>query len=693
MTVQTKQIRLSDIRVTEASSERELYECMLTIRRFEEKVKELAMAAQLEGAVHVCIGQEAVAVGACGALRAEDLIIATHRGHGHCIAKGQRTDLMMAELMGRATGYCKGKGGSMHLAAFELGVLGANGIVGGGTPISVGVGLSLRLQKSPQILLCFFGDGALNQGALHEALNLASLWKLPVVFLCENNQYAVSTPVHAATCVPRPALRAIGYGIPGSTVDGNDVLTIRAAVAQAVARARNSEGPSFIVAETYRIEGHYIGDPMAYRSKEETARWRERDPIAMFGKALVAKGAANQAWLQDCERRVQSRIAEAVEFAQKSPAPALEEAASDVYAPSVLLPAEGGTACSQAVLTGGALVASNQCHPSPQAPREITMREALNEALAEEMARDERVILFGEDVGRHGGAFQVSKGLWERFGPDRVRDTPISEAAIVGTAVGAALNGLRPVCEIQYSDFSTLAMDQIANQAAKIRYMFGGKATLPLVVRMPGGSGGRGNAAQHSQSLEAWFMHVPGLKVILPGTPYDAKGLLKAAIRDNNPVIFIEHKAIYNLKGPVPEGEYSVPLGKAEVKREGKDVTILTYSRMLSVSLAVAETLAKHGIQAEVVDLRSLLPLDEKTLFDSVRKTGRVVIVEEDCRTAGAGAEILSRVVEGCFDYLDAPVIRVAGLDAPIAYNRTLERASVPSEQDVVKAVKGIVGR
>ena len=220
------------------------------------------------------------------------------------------------------------------------------------------------------------------------------------------------------------------------------------------------------------------------------------------------------------------------------------------------------------------------------------------------MARDERVVFFGEDVGKHGGAFQVSKGLWERFGPDRVRDTPISEAAIVGTAVGASLNGLRPVAEIQYSDFSTIAMDQITNQAAKIRYMFGGKATLPLVVRMPGGSGGRGNAAQHSQSLEAWFMHVPGLKVVVPGTPYDAKGLLKAAIRDDNPVIFIEHKAIYNAKGPVPEGEYFVPLGKADVKRGGKDVTLVTYSRMLTVSLAAAEALAKDGIEVEVVDVR-----------------------------------------------------------------------------------------
>lgn len=660
-----------DVPVTENSDEMALYECMLTIRRFEEKVKELAMAGQLEGAVHVCIGQEGVAVGACAALRADDLIIATHRGHGHCIAKGQRTDLMMAELMGRATGYCKGKGGSMHLAAMELGVLGANGIVGGGLPISVGVGLALKLQKSDKILLCFFGDGALNQGAFHEALNLASLWRLPIVYLCENNQYAVSTHISAATCVSRPSLRAIGYGIPGATLDGNDVMTVRAVVSQAVARARAGEGPSLLVAETYRIEGHYIGDPMLYRSKDETEQWRQRDPVERLRNLLFAKKSVEKTALDECERRVAVRIAQAVEFALQSPPPRIEEAASDVYAPDIYLPAE-----PIYTARGG---------------RQITIRQALNEALAEEMSRDERVILIGEDVGRHGGAFQVSKGLWERFGPERVRDTPISEAAIVGAAVGAALQGLRPVAEIQYSDFSTLAMDQIANQAAKIRYMFGGKVMLPLVVRMPGGSGGRGNAAQHSQSLEAWFMHVPGLKVVLPGTPYDAKGLLKAAIRENNPVIFIEHKAIYNNMGCVPEGEYFVPLGKADVKRPGRHATILTYSRMLSVSLAAAEALAKEGIEVEVVDLRTLLPLDDETIFASVRKTGRALIVEEDCRTAGAGAEILARIVEGCFDYLDAPVVRVAGLNTPIAYNRALERASVPNEAAVVKAVKEIL--
>jgi pyruvate/2-oxoglutarate/acetoin dehydrogenase E1 component len=529
----------------------------------------------------------------------------------------------------------------------------------------------LKLQKSQNVLLCFFGDGALNQGAMHEALNLASLWKLPVVYVCENNQYAVSTHVSQATCVPRPGIRALAYGMPSWTVDGNDVLVTRAVVAQAVAHSRNSGGPAFVVANTYRLEGHYIGDPCVYRSKEETARWRERCPIKTFGQTLIGKKIADQATLDDCEKRVQARIADAVEFARKSPPPDVAEATSDIFAPAITLPAEPA--------------------PSARGGREITIREALNEALAEEMARDERVVFFGEDVGKHGGAFQVSKGLWDRFGPDRVRDTPISEAAIVGTAVGASLNGLRPVAELQYSDFSTIAMDQICNQAAKIRYMFGGKATLPLVVRMPGGSGGRGNAAQHSQSLESWFMHVPGLKVVLPGTPYDAKGLLKAAIRDNNPVIFIEHKAIYNTKGPVPEGEYFVPLGKADVKREGKDVTIITYSRMLHVSLAAAETLAKDGIQVEVVDLRSLVPLDEETIFASVRKTGRVIIVEEDCRTAGTGAEVLSRIVEGCFDYLDAPIVRVAGLDTPIAYNRVLERASVPNEAAVVKAVRDML--
>jgi pyruvate dehydrogenase E1 component beta subunit len=323
--------------------------------------------------------------------------------------------------------------------------------------------------------------------------------------------------------------------------------------------------------------------------------------------------------------------------------------------------------------------------------REITYRDALREALQEEMLRDETVFLLGEDVGRYWkGAFKVTKGLAEEFGDERVRDTPISESAIIGVATGAAITGMRPIAEIMFGDLSALAMDQIANQAAKLTYMFGGQTKVPLVIRMPFGAGVN-IAAHHSQSLEAWFMHVPGLKIAMPSTPYDAKGLLKTAIQDDNPVMFFEHKLLYSIKGPVPEEEYTVPLGVADVKRKGEDVTIVATLYMVNKSLAAAEELSKQGISVEVVDPRTLVPLDKQAIINSVKKTGRIVIVTEDCKTGGVSAEIAAVVAEEAIDYLDAPVKRVAEPDTPIPFSPPLERFVIPDEKKIIGAVKEVV--
>ncbi len=324
--------------------------------------------------------------------------------------------------------------------------------------------------------------------------------------------------------------------------------------------------------------------------------------------------------------------------------------------------------------------------------RQLQYRQALNEALHEEMARDPSVCVLGEDVGRYGGPFQVTAGLFDKYGEKRVRDTPISEAGFSGIAVGAAITGLRPVAEILYIDFSTLAMDQIVNQAAKARYMFGGKARVPLVIRMQGG-GGRGNAAQHSQSLEMWYVHIPGLIVIQPSTPYDAKGLLKSAIRDDNPVVFIEHKLLYNSSGPVPEEEYLIPIGTADVKRAGDDVTIVATSRMVLFALNAAEELARQGIEAEVIDPRTLKPLDIDTIIRSVEKTGRLVVVNEGHLIGGFTAEVAARVQREAFDWLDAPIMQVATEDVPLPYNGRLELEAIPKEQDIINAVLEIIYR
>ena len=323
--------------------------------------------------------------------------------------------------------------------------------------------------------------------------------------------------------------------------------------------------------------------------------------------------------------------------------------------------------------------------------REITYREALREGLQEEMRRDDRVFLLGEDIAEFGGTYKVTEGLLAEFGPERVRNTPISETAIVGAALGAALLGMRPVAELMYIDFSTVAMDQIANQIAKIRYMFGGKAKAGLVIRTQGGAG-RSSGPHHAQSLEAWFCHTPGLMVAMPSTPYDVKGLIKESIRNDNPVIFIEHKLLYNEKGPVPEEEYVVPIGKADIKREGSDVTLVATSRMVLRALKAAEALAEDGIEAEVLDPRTLVPLDEEAILQSVKKTGRLVIIHEAVKRGGYGAEIQAIVSEKAFDYLDSPVKRVAAANTPVPFAPTLENFVIPDERDIIKEVKELFG-
>jgi len=645
-----------------------LYTTMVRIRRFDEKTTELFSAGLVKGTAHSYVGEEAVAAGACANLREGDYIVGTHRGHGHCIAKGARVDRMMAELMGRADGYCRGLGGSMHIAALDLNILGCNGIVAAGLPIGTGAALAAKLRKTDNVVVAFFGDGGANQGVVHEALNLAAVWKLPAIYLCENNQYALSTATGRTTAGDSIAARAAAYGIPGVRVDGNDVLAVYETVRTAVARARRGEGPTLVEAVTYRWGGHSMRANLPeYRTKEEEREWMERDPVARLGSHLVDGKRATPVRLKELEESVELELDRAVEFAKSSPEPTVELMEASVYAPH-----------------------AEVSEPATRAGRELTMAEALNEALQSEMQRDERVFVMGEDVGLIGGIFGVTRGLRERFGEDRVRDTPISEATFVGAGVGAAIAGLRPVVEIQIFDFVALTMDQLVNQAAKFRYMLGGRPTVPLVIRGPQGGGIR-LAAQHSQSLEAWFAHVPGLVVVAPATPYDAKGLLVSAIRDDNPVIFLEHKALYATKGAVPEAPYAIPLGKADVKRAGTDVTLVATQAMVSRALAAAGDLEKDGVSVEVIDPRTLVPLDEATILASVARTGRLVIVHEAVKRGGWGAELAALVAERVLDVLDAPIVRVAARNVPMPYNDSLERATIPSQQDIAAALRGVV--
>ena len=654
---------------------RQMYE----IRFFEEQVYDLLGRNVIRGASHLYAGQEAVAVGAISVIADQDVITSTHRGHGHCHALGDtraespaarqdHLNRMMAELFGKATGYCRGRGGSMHIADVEKGNLGATGIVGGNIPVAVGAGLAAQRSGRHQVVLSFFGDGASNTGNFHEALNMVATWNLPVVYICENNLYAMSVPFSKASKLQDISARAAAYGIPGVSVDGMDVFAVREAVAAAVERARSGEGPTLIECKTYRWYGHSRSDARVYRTREEEKAWHDRDPITNLSRELLARGIATEAEIAEVEAGAKAAVEESVRFAMESPDPPAtqEELYDGVCAPAKTTQAD--------VAAEAELRRRIAADPSV---RQIAYWQAINEALAEEMERDPSVFLLGEDIGLYGGAYGATRGLLERFGPERVMDTPISEATIAGAAVGAAMSGLRPVSEIMYVDFTPLAMDQLANQGAKNRYMFGGKTRVPLVCRTEGGAG-RGIAAHHSQSLEALWIHFPGIYVVMPATPYDAKGLLKAAIRDDNPVMFIEHKMLYGNKGPVPEGEYVIPLGVADVKREGTDATIVTYSRMVYVALQAAEVLAKeHGISVEVLDLRTLKPMDTEAIVRSVRKTKHLLTLSEGYKTGGVGSEIMAVVNDLAFDYLDGPMVRLGAADVPVPCAKTLEDLAV----------------
>ena len=663
---------------------------MMEIRALENNIAELLGKAVLKGASHLYAGQEAVAVGAIAALRDDDFVTSTHRGHGHAHAHGDKAaktpvekqehfDKMMAEVLGRSGGYCKGKGGSMHIADVLHGNLGATGIVGGNQPVAVGAALAQKLHGTDRVVLCFFGDGASNEGTFHEALNMASLWSLPVVFVAENNMYAMSVPWAKASKLPNIADRACAYGIPGQVVDGMDVLAVRGAVAHAVERARRGEGPTLIEAKTYRWFGHSHSDPRVYRTKEEEAAWKKRDPLLVLKTNLESLHLLSETEVDQMDQAVKEKLDRAMDFSEKSPEPDPKELETDVFAPSKFTRADIEVE----------RVLRERVRSDPQM-RQIAYSQALVEAMREEMLRDKRVFLFGEDIGLYGGAYGATRGLFQEFGEWRVIDTPVSEATIGGAAVGAAMAGMRPVAEIMYVDFTPLAMDQIANQGAKNRYMFGGKTSVPMVIRTEGGAG-RAIAAHHSQSLESLWTHFPGIYVVMPSTPYDAKGLLKSAIRDDNPVMFIEHKMLYKEKGPVPEEEYLIPLGVADAKRQGKDITLVTYSRMVYRALEAAELLAKEGIDVEVVDLRCLKPLDLDTIITSVKKTGRLVGLTEAYENTSFINEVMMQVNEHAFDWLDAPMVRVAAANVPVPRAEVLEDLAIPNVQRIVAACRKVI--
>ena len=590
----------------------------------------------------------------------------------------------------------------------------------------MGAALAEKFKKSGNVVLSFFGDGSCNTGTFHESMNMASTLGVPLVAIIENNLYGMSVPfsgseidgTRCASNIEDIAVRATAYSVPGMIVDGQDAVAVFLAVRKAIERARNDSRMTMIECKTYRWYGHSRSDPRAYRTKAEEKAWHDRDPITVLRNRLSSEKLCTEKELDQIKDTAFATIESATEFAMNSPWPDPADVTKDVYVeetyPAQVLDTDKQTAAKvreatvafeKVLATCGAKTKKEAAEMAKAQIKSqfgmdvLSIAQAVAAAQGEEMRRDESVFVFGEDVGLYGGAYQATRGLLTEFGKERVIDTAISEAAIAGGAVGAALRGMRPVAEIMYVDFTTIAMDQLVHVGAYNRYMFGGKAKVPMVLRTEGGVG-RCIAAHHSESLEAWLMHAPGLYVVMPSTPYDAKGLLKAAIRSDNPVVFIEHKATYGQVGPVPVDDYIIPLGVADIKRAGNDATIVSYSRMAMRSLEAAKVLADdHGIDAEVIDVRTLKPLDMKTIGESVRKTGRLITVSEGFCWCGAGREIAGQFLEydfgdgsHGFDYLDARPVCLAAKDVPPPMSEPLEEASIPSVQQIVEAVKQSVG-
>ena len=644
-----------------------LYRTMQIIRQTEEELARSHQRGLVHGACHTYVGQEAIASGVCAHLGAKDSVFSTHRGHGHALAKGMPPRELMAELFGRATGCSRGRGGSMHLFSPEIGMMGTSGIVGPCILQACGGGYSSKILKNGTVGVAFFGDGAVNNGAFHEGLNMASIWKLPALFVCENNQFATEVPFAYASGIPDVGRRAANYGIPGHEVDGNDVLEIHRVAGEAIARARAGQGPTLIECKTYRTRAHSEGmGDFTYRTREDVAAWKERCPI----RRLVERFPDLKTHFAQIDEEVAEMVRQSREFAESSPPPESSTATTHVYAPvEKQTPVEPPRGVSQ---------------------RERTFVAATLEALDHAMASDPAIFVMGEGIGKRGGNFTTTLGLHAKYGEDRLCDTPICERGFVGLACGAAMTGTRPVIDFMFIDFITDSFGEIVNQIAKMRYMSSGRLKMPVLLRGCGGVG-HSAATHHSGMYHSIYSHIPGLRVVLPSNPFDAKGLFAHALRCDDPVLFLEHRELMQMKGPVPEQDYEIPFGKANIARAGNDVTVVALSLMVQHTLKAAESLAGEGISVEIVDPRTVSPLDIDTILQSVAKTGRLLVADEAFGPCGFASEIAARVADAGFNDLDAPIKRLHGAFAPTPYAPSLEKAMVPDVDQIAQAVRELV--
>ena len=596
------------------------------------------------------IGQEAISVGSTLALDKNDSIFPMHRNLGVFTTREVDLKSLFCQLIGKKGGFTKGRDRSFHFGLPEKNIIGMISHLAAMLPVANGYGLSYKLKNKKNVALAYIGDGATSEGDFHEALNLASVWNLPVIFLIENNGYGLSTPVVEQFKCKKLSDRAVGYGIKGETINGNDIIEVYNAIKIAVKRAKQNKGPTLIEAMTFRMRGHEEASGTKYIDNKYFEKWKKKDPIKLFEFYLKKNEIIDKKYIKNKHSEIGSEVDLALEYAfdaDKQTSTIVIES-NDVFCKSHF----------------------NKIEFSSDT-KEMRLVDAVSNCLEQKMESDENVIIMGQDIAEYGGVFKITEGFVEKFGKERVRNTPIIESGIIGAAMGLSLNGFKPIVEMQFSDFVSCGFNQIVNNIAKNHYRW--NYPVNVTIRMPSG----GNVAAgpfHSQSSEAWFLHVPGIKIVYPAFPDDAKGLLNSSIDDPNPVLFFEHKALYrSIKNQVPQNLYNIEIGKGKIRKKGNDLTIISYGLAVHWALEKAMKL-KDDIDVEVVDLISIYPYDKDIISKSVKKTNRVMILHEANLTGGVGAEISAFINEELFEYLDAPVTRLASLDTPVPFSSNLEK-------------------
>ncbi len=665
----------------EPSVLKEIYRQLARIRAVDKAIQAGLSSGKFMFTYWPMTGQEGIPAVISQLTTARDYMVTTYRGIHDQVAKGVPLEGLFAEALGRTGGLNKGKGGSPHISDPSSGSMLTTAIVGAGAPIANGLALAAKSRGEDRVTIVNFGDGATSIGAIHEAMNLAGVWKLPIIFLCQNNQIGEHTLIPDYTASKDFASRAEAYGFKGVKLDGNDPVAFYKGMKTVIEAIRKGEGPIFVEALTYRLGPHAgVGDTHEISGDELQAR-KDGAPAVRARALLLDARVCTEEELVAMESAAQTEVDEAIKKALASPVTPVSETLIDVYADPDVVPRRGHYP-----------VRAAEVEPTGER-KTMPMYQAVCSAQEIALEKDKGVFLLGEDIGDPpGGVFMTTNGLQTKFGKDRVRPTPIAEQSIIGAGLGAALVGMRPVAELMFSDFTAVCLDQIVNHAAKQRYMSGAATHVPMTVRVMVGGGLGGFGAQHSQSLESWMLHIPGLKVAYPSNAFDAKGLLLSCIFDEDPCIHMESMMLLmTTKADVPLEDYRIPLGVAKVKREGTDISLISYGFEVNHCLAAAEELQKEGVNAEVIDLRSLLPLDYHRILDSVKKTRRALVVHSATEFGGFGGEIASTINEELFSKLKAPACRLGADFAPIAYSREIEMNQVPTAKSIVARVREVM--